>query len=607
MEFSNFTSYDIFSGMLSLFAAVIGLAYPFILQLKERIQDRYISEKVIDWFQQEPSLCHFLTMLRVNIPIALLIPYLLYIFKCHERICITLLVIQSFFVCILLFYLMCLYKLMNIFGSYIEMANHTKSEDMERLAIVMLSADYRNDEDGYCVAKDRLYERITEIITNVAKEKNGRVTDFPEEVVQIIGKILLASERKDTYPRISLDTTPIPLLYDAIYNKTHPTRELRKFIWLHLGRLLRAGNTNWLKSYWEWASQFYRMMRYDMSYTKQECSEFFEMHVFFAAMVLYSHNKELMKYIMKYQDVNPGPPCLLFHNTNEIFKMLLDFDKRRDWPFKLVEPYLMYFFPNDVNADHNIFRVLCDYLVFSLLYLIANKYVSDTERYIIDEKLSKECLERDKEVLEWFRETVLVSIHKKYNHDYARETFRIVNLQILRLIKEYNKRIEKITKNSTISQDKLQAMKDEIIAENKRMNLPILKKEMEGDDIEKLTFKTQCSLKAHPGELLEFYSLSSVNFANVLIENMRYQFYAKLALLFLLNGSVHTYLIQYKDLQKALEKMGFNNDQHLLLNNGVSLWRYDLGYVKKENIINLERNKNNLFILKKENCPTFSY
>ena len=37
--------YDTFSGLLSLFTAVIGLAYPFILQAIERIQERYITER----------------------------------------------------------------------------------------------------------------------------------------------------------------------------------------------------------------------------------------------------------------------------------------------------------------------------------------------------------------------------------------------------------------------------------------------------------------------------------------------------------------------------------------------------------------------------------
>lgn len=45
LKFGDFTSLDVFSGLLSLFAVVISLAYPFILQVRERIQSRYVLEK----------------------------------------------------------------------------------------------------------------------------------------------------------------------------------------------------------------------------------------------------------------------------------------------------------------------------------------------------------------------------------------------------------------------------------------------------------------------------------------------------------------------------------------------------------------------------------
>lgn len=608
LNFGDFTSLDVFSGLLSLFAAVIGLAYPFILQVRERIQNRYVLEKVVDWFQQEPSLSRFLTLLRINIPIALLNPFLLYILRKNESLSITLLTVQSISVCVLLFYLMRLYQLINIYGSYREMANHTSADDMERLAIVMLSADHRNEEEGYFTAKDKLYGRMTEILIKEAQKRNGKIVDFPEEVIQIVGKIFYAAERKRMYPRTSVDTTLIPLLYDAIYNKTHTTKELRKFIWLHLKRLLRAGNTDWLKSYWEWSSQFYRTMRYDSNYDESERNGFFEMHSFFAAMVLRSNNAELMKLIMTFQDASPEPPCLLLHNSNEIVKMLFKFDKLRNFPFGLAESYQMYFFSNDVNADHNIYRVLCDYLAFSLVYQEANKekYICFGE-YHIDDGLSKEELENDKLVLEWFRKIVLTDVRKRYGRLFRNEAFNATNFFLFQIIELYNQRIADINQNDNISQDKLQAMKKELIAENKKNTLPLLEKEMDGNDVMKMTFKTMAVLQASPGQLLEHHSISSINFAETLVVYLRHQFYARLASLFLLNGSVRTYLIQYKDLQEALRRVCFNKDEHTLLNNGVSLWNYDLECIAAKDIVNIGSGNNNLFIVKKDDCPTYLY
>ena len=72
--------YDTFSGLLSLFTAVIGLAYPFILQAIERIQERYITERVSHWFEEETTFARFFFMLKANIPIAFLAPFFLFLF-----------------------------------------------------------------------------------------------------------------------------------------------------------------------------------------------------------------------------------------------------------------------------------------------------------------------------------------------------------------------------------------------------------------------------------------------------------------------------------------------------------------------------------------------
>ena len=52
-----------------------------------------------------------------------------------------------------------------------------------------------------------------------AQKRNGNLVEFPAEVLQVARQILLAAEKREVYPRISCDTTLIPLLYDTIYNK----------------------------------------------------------------------------------------------------------------------------------------------------------------------------------------------------------------------------------------------------------------------------------------------------------------------------------------------------------------------------------------------------
>lgn len=458
-------------------------------------------------------------------------------------------------------------------------------------------------------AHDKLYGRIADLLAQEAQKRNGNLVEFPAEVLQVARQILLAAEKREVYPRISCDTTLIPLLYDTIYNKSHPTKELRSFIWFHLNRLLKAGNTDWLKSYWEWASQYYRTMRYNGSYDEIERNEFHEMHLFFAAMVLRNGNKELMEHIMSFQDTLPDPPPLLLYRISEIIQTLLDFDKLRNWPFRLVKNYQMYFFANDVNADHNIFRVLCDYLAFSLLNIVnkqdCNSYTIN--EYLIDKKIPIERLKKERETLEWFRSIVMIDISKINCEHFSRKQAEAARTLLLGLVKEYDKRIESIKEHDNIDPDKLDALKKEIIVECERMALPLQRKKMDGEDVEQLKFIVSDTAQAAPGQMLEHYSTSSVNFTEVLVAYLLHQFYARLASLFILNGAVATYLIQYNDLGEALRRMHFNKDEYVLLNNGISLWGQDLGCIKREEIIAIGSGSNNLFIIKKDDCPTYLY
>lgn len=100
-------------------------------------------------------------------------------------------------------------------------------------------------------------------------------------------------------------------------------------------------------------------------------------------------------------------------------------------------------------------------------------------------------------------------------------------------MKEYDKRIESIKEHDNIDPDKLDALKKEIIVECERMALPLQRKKMDGEDVEQLKFIVSDTAQAAPGQMLEHYSTSSVNFTEVLVVYLLHQFYARLASLFI--------------------------------------------------------------------------
>ena len=125
-----------------------------------------------------------------------------------------------------------------------------------------------------------------------------------------------------------------------------------------------------------------------------------------------------------------------------------------------VKKYQMYFFANDVNADHNIFRVLCDYLAFSLLNIVnkqdCNSYTIN--EYLIDKKIPIERLKKERETLEWFRSIVMIDISKINCEHFSRKQAEAARTLLLGLVKEYDKRVESIKEHDNIDPDEVKKM-----------------------------------------------------------------------------------------------------------------------------------------------------
>ena len=71
----------IFSSLISIFAALMGMAYPLILQAIQRIDEMYNSSKLAAYFQKQWFFHLFSRILLVSIPVSIVAPFLLYYFR----------------------------------------------------------------------------------------------------------------------------------------------------------------------------------------------------------------------------------------------------------------------------------------------------------------------------------------------------------------------------------------------------------------------------------------------------------------------------------------------------------------------------------------------
>lgn len=76
----DFFDYN-YSSLISIFAALMGMAYPLILQAIQRIDEMYNSSKLAAYFQKQWFSHLFSRLFLVSIPVSFVAPFLLYFFR----------------------------------------------------------------------------------------------------------------------------------------------------------------------------------------------------------------------------------------------------------------------------------------------------------------------------------------------------------------------------------------------------------------------------------------------------------------------------------------------------------------------------------------------
>ena len=72
----DFFDYN-FSSLISIFAALMGIAYPLVLQAIQRIDEMYKSTKLAAFFLKQWYFRLFSCLLLLTIPISIVVPFLL--------------------------------------------------------------------------------------------------------------------------------------------------------------------------------------------------------------------------------------------------------------------------------------------------------------------------------------------------------------------------------------------------------------------------------------------------------------------------------------------------------------------------------------------------
>lgn len=390
-DFINYT----YSGMLSIVAAVFGIAYPQINASIERIDDKYGSSLLTTRLKNEKAFTIFNVLLLINLIIAVVNPFLLDQSKC-SYIYIGIQTIATIFLIGCFFHLFEIIRMYNdaetlhenIWNDYKKVVEQSSGKAsvyfMEWVDLIsyILRSTNRN-------AARNVYDKWTEYITEFHKGHIGTKVRYDNYAYDGITKIN-EDLCKLSYEPMSVNNGNA-ILTMLLYPEGFISEDTYTILWMNLRLQVFYGKDEWVMDYWEQASQKYDLYTSNVSeysinpqtntyFTKEEAKQhnaerrrFLEFHVMFGAMLLQQGKYALLKRILSFTQSQPPVYPLVPSTLAECFYMLSYLNGiYADFPFlfdrRYPMPQLKGITGGKILGAANTYMALLTYRLYALPY-----------------------------------------------------------------------------------------------------------------------------------------------------------------------------------------------------------------------------------------------
>lgn len=386
-DFTNYT----YSGMLSIVAAVFGIAYPLINSSIERIDEKYGSSMLTSRFSNEFHFYLFKWLLAVNLVVVVINPFLLdqseyaYVYIAIQTIA-TMALMASFFL------LYNTFQLYNAAGKLHEQIwadfKKTNKSSQSKAGIYFmewtdLASFILRSSDTRAIRS--IYDEWAEYIVGCYHVQE-RITfeNYIYDGITQLNKRLC----KEKYEPMTINNgnsflTMFLLPYSYISENTYA------MLWKNLICQVFYEKEEWVMSYWESASQLYefhmqRISEYDVnpktkrSYKPEEVEfhhkerqRFLEFHVMLGASFLQQGKYSLVKRMLFFTQNQPPTYPLVPSTLGECFRMFSLLNSLyKERPFVLDQrypmPHLRGLSTGKIIGAANMFIALLAYRLYTL-------------------------------------------------------------------------------------------------------------------------------------------------------------------------------------------------------------------------------------------------
>lgn len=251
----DFFNYN-YSSLISVFAAMIGMAYPLILQTIQQVDDKYHSTLLARYVRNRMQFKVFNLLLLISVIVSFLAPYLVANCLSDVKTAIALECLHTIVILSLVFSVILLFRFILITASPKEFLEHVKANNSPKsplLEEVFQFAKYGSQNESAQLFFDAM-DYIAECYKNnlLSEHKNAKVERSFEGVIYELRNILTKDEDNyfKTYEQL------VSIYFD---DRTPNRIDSNAFvqIWTILDIILYKQQNAYFLKYWERASMYY--------------------------------------------------------------------------------------------------------------------------------------------------------------------------------------------------------------------------------------------------------------------------------------------------------------------------------------------------------------
>lgn len=585
----DFFNYN-YSALVGIFAALMGMAYPLILQAIQKIDEMYHGTCLATYFQRQWPFRLFNLLLLLAIPVSLIASFALYYFD-NRAVCIVVSVVHTMVILALIISAVLLFNFIMLttrpadFQKFLARKCNGKIPPVVELFQI---AKFASDTDDYHL----YYETQQEICLNFfeyrKKHSQNGYTQYPAEAWGLLRELLRqhGKDNNNFFSKCDFITNLFftPSEYHSFSNDEYI------YLWQSIDAVVHIDNSQWVYSYWTYADQYYRFVMDNTNAASDKTIEdqkkrYKQMHFMIGALLVYNMKYELLHELIFFSNSIPPTYELVPSTYRNVWTTLTELIELERVPLLVTQRYNMTGAPQDVSSDDFIVRQAYKY---AALLMIRLHNVNDwnithsdpLEMPSIDDDCKVEDISaiinvtnRLKSlILDWYENDDVLQLAIGKNIASQEWTINLCD----NFIAKCNERVEKLKCTTEIDPQKIAYIKKHLIeaVRTYQLTLPFKESTTIVDNFEKNDCNNALTCPLSLDMVKSGTYTNASNLPDLLIAHLNEQLYKIYNSIFLRHSSTKSYRVAYKDIKKVFDCIGVNEDYAVLMM-GVYLGNYE--------------------------------